>query len=279
MRHEEKNNQVSYYLEFDDNGHNIQIKIPTIANDLKSKLPHVIYFTGFGEQRVQALTAALKPYTTAGFKTTAVGLPFDKISLKAADWILDEGINTLINNLRHRNEKIILSGYSRGAAVAVSVFCSNRDKYEGLILLSPLGLIKITSKKYLFRNVIDSINIRYCGMETFKNMYGIVKEMINHVHGGCGGLLEALEFAMNQQYRVSRGVKLALRDKKILGIFIGSEDKVFRVREIKQALHNLLEDDSYDDILHIVKGNHAPVASKIGQKQLTVAASWLKSKY
>lgn len=241
-------------------------------------LPHVIFFTGFGEQRRASLAASVKPFVSKGFSVTSIAIPFDRHNLRSAAWLLDTGLNQAINKLRPPNRPVILAGVSRGAAIAAGVSANVASTYDGLVMISPLGLARLRGSTYIRKAINDHIrNKSFLDKEARKNAYAILGEMVNHLRSE-DGLINALRFAMNQQYRVGQGLVNTATQKKLLAIFSGEQDRVFSTEQCRLALMDLLGEATHE-VLHTIPGGHAATASKIGQGQLGLVADWLKTKY
>lgn len=240
-----------------------------------TKRPHVFFFVGFGEQRDSALRAALKPFVEAGFSATAIAILFDKQTIATTEWLLDEGMGAVLQQLRPRNRKYILAGISRGAAVAAHAASQPTDGYEGLVMVSPLGLSKIPGGVYIRNTLRDQAkNKNFLDKEARKNAVAVAKEMYNHARSS-DGLPAALDFAMNQQERTQRGIRHAVKSGKLLGVFVGENDLVFPAEDCRHTLETIVGEAAARDIFHTMPGGHAATASATGQQQLRTVAKWL----
>ncbi|HKO81636.1 MAG TPA: alpha/beta hydrolase [Chitinophagaceae bacterium] len=124
-----KNSKVSYYC-------------------FGSGSKQVVCFHGYGEEAT--LYAFLEKYADNQFTFYAIDLPFhgqtkwnDGLNFSHTD--LNQIVRTILQEANEqqktRNEKLILMGFSLGGRIALSLYQSQPENVEKIILLAPDGLI------------------------------------------------------------------------------------------------------------------------------------------
>lgn len=243
-----------------------------------STYPRLLFFTGFGEQSREALHAAAGPFTDKGFRVTSIAVPFHTTSLKAAAWLLEEGLQSLVQKLTSSGTPYILSGTSRGATIAAALAKDSAD-CTGLVMILPLGIKNLSSGMYISRSLWDYISsFSFLDKEARKNTKAVTKEVLQHSKS-ADGLPAALKFAMSQAPLVAKGITTMHKKDKLLAIFAGKKDRIFPPSECKTAVSQILGKSDSDEIVMTVLGGHTTVASKTGQAQLAQIAEWLSNHY
>lgn len=253
------------------------IKIHYLAIDTGSlSRPLVVFFAGFGEQHEEVLFSASRPFVAEGFSTVAVALPFHTMSPETATWLIDEGIRNFLLHIAP-SKPFILAGTSRGAAIAA---CATKlaSNCEGLIMILPLGLSKLTTRAYIQRAFWDHlVSLSFLDKAARKTSRTILYEAWHHMKNP-GGLTGAFRLAMAQTENVAKSLKTLNLSTKKLAVFVGKKDRVFTLKECTAALKQLLGKDE-EQVVIALEGGHSTVGSRLGQAQLQNVAQWLSTQY
>jgi pimeloyl-ACP methyl ester carboxylesterase len=255
----------------------IPVKIHYLTIDVEaSSRPLVVFFTGFGEQNEKALYSASRPFVEKGFSTIAVALPFHKMSPELATWLINNGLRDFLKHIAPA-KTFVLAGTSRGAAIAA---CATKltSNCEGLAMILPFGLSKITARAYVRRAFWDYlVGLSFLDKAARRTSRAVIHEAWHHMKNP-GGLTGAFRLAMAQTENVTNSLKIFDVATKKLAVFVGKKDRVFTLQECSISLKQLLGEKGEQAIIPL-NGGHSTVGSKLGQSQLRHVAQWLATEY